>query len=64
MGITSTAFYMEVFGRRFEKELNNLKEEVDKLNKVESEADSLVLINSSGEEVVASPIETHHEKSD
>jgi hypothetical protein len=24
----------------------------------------LVLINSSGEEVVASPIETHHEKSD
>ncbi|POW08739.1 hypothetical protein PSHT_09431 [Puccinia striiformis] len=54
------SFYMEVFGRRFEKELNNLKQEIDKLNKVE--ADSLGLINSPAEEVVSSPLETAHEK--
>lgn len=40
------SFYMEVFGRRFEKELNNLKQEIDKLNKAEAEAESYVYMNS------------------
>jgi len=58
------SFYMEVFGRRFEKELNNLKQEIDKLNKVESEAESLGLMSPPADDVVSSPLETHHEKSD
>jgi hypothetical protein len=55
---------MEVFGRRFEKELNNLKQEIDKLNKVESEEESsLVLVSPPAEEVVSSPLEPRHAKS-
>lgn len=58
------SFYMEVFGRRFEKELNNLKQEIDKLNKVESEEESsLVLVSPPAEEVVSSPLEPRHAKS-